>query len=77
MAKDKTEIKEEQIEVKNEEVSAEKVTYCYLRSKANFNIPIKLNKNTVELAPFAKLKVVKEQLDFDAQFARYLSITNI
>ena len=77
MAKDKTEIKEEQVEVKKEESTVEKVTYCCLRSKANFNIPIKLNKSTVELAPFAKLKVVKEQLDFDAQFAKYLSITNI
>lgn len=51
--------------------------YCYLRSKADFDIPVKINKNTTIIPPFGKIKVIKTALDIDPQFARYLSIIKL
>lgn len=52
-------------------------TYCYLRSKADFDIPVKINKDTTIIPPFGKIKVMKNALDIDPQFARYLSIIKL
>ena len=76
MAKDKQE--EQAIESVVEKAKEEKVlTYCYLCSKANFNIPVKSGNSTIELPPFGKIKIAKEQLELDTQFARYLSLVKI
>lgn len=67
----KVAIKEEKIEEKAE------VTHCYVKSRADFNIPVTVNNAMTIIPPFGKIKTIKEQLNFDAQFARYLTIVKL
>lgn len=63
---------------KVQKIEEKKTTvYCYLRSKADFDIPVKINKGTTIIPPFGKIKVIKNALDIDPQFARYLSIIKL
>lgn len=60
-----------------QKVEEKTAVYCYLRSKADFDIPVKINKDTTIIPPFGKIKVMKNALDIDPQFARYLSIIKL
>lgn len=51
-----------------------KITYVVLHSKANFNVPITYNGQIITIPPFGRIKIVKERMQFDPQFARYLTL---
>lgn len=68
----------EQPKVKKEEpAKGPTYTYCYLRSKANFTIPVKNNGQSMFIPPFGRVKVIKERLAFDNQFAKYLTLIKV
>ena len=70
-------VKEQPKAKKEEPAKGPTYTYCYLRSKANFTIPIKNNGQSMFIPPFGRVKVIKERLAFDNQFAKYLTLNKV
>ena len=52
-------------------------TICYLKSKANFIIPVDCNSQSLFIQPFGQVKVVKEQTTFDKDLGKYLTFIKI
>lgn len=63
-------VTKEKVEVKEK---AKKVTMCMLSSKANYIIPIKIGNKRSFIQPFGKIKVIKEQVSFNREDAKYLT----
>lgn len=59
--------------IKDSKSKDTKRTICYLKSKANFIIPIQCNNQTLFIQPFGQVKVVKEQTTFDKTMGKYLT----
>lgn len=51
----------------------ETLTTCWLKSKAEYTIPIEHNGQTLFIPPFGKVKVYKEKTIINPQFTRYLT----
>lgn len=83
--------KTNEVEQKSEEVKVEKpveaktkvvqnkpkttITYIHIHSKANYNIPIKYNGQSIIIPPFGIVrKLIKERCQIDNQFAKYLTL---
>lgn len=62
--------------INNKNVSKARTT-CYLKSKANFIIPVCCNSQTLFIQPFGQVKVVKEQTTFDKDLGKYLTFIKI
>ena len=64
-------------EVKVKEPVKQKLTPCYLRSKADYIVPVCCNGQHYDIQPFGSIKVIKELTTFDSMHTKYLTFVKI